>query len=64
VLDRQWTDVQSVITTQGNILDLAYLCHWASQLAIADLLDAALCGASPPRLAPPDDDSQQMRLNI
>ncbi|MDZ4721545.1 MAG: hypothetical protein SH847_24030, partial [Roseiflexaceae bacterium] len=64
VLDRQWTDVQSVITTQGKILDLAYLHHWASQLAIADLLDAALRGASPPKSAPPDDDSQQMRLDI
>jgi hypothetical protein len=63
-LDRQWTDVQSVIKTQGNFLDLAYLRHWASQLAIADLLDAALRGASPPTLAPLDDDSQQMRLDI
>jgi hypothetical protein len=31
VLDRQWADVQSVITTQGNILDLAYLRHRADQ---------------------------------
>lgn len=64
VLDRQWSDVQSVLATQGNTLDTAYLRHWATQLAITDLLDAALRGAPPPRLTPPDDDSQQLRLDL
>ncbi|WP_129626881.1 hypothetical protein [Candidatus Oscillochloris fontis] len=63
-LERQWIDVQSVLTTQGSTLDIAYLRHWAAQLALADLLDAALRRAPPPRLTPPDDDSSQMRLDI
>lgn len=64
VLDRQWSDVQSVLVTQGSTLDTAYLRHWAAQLAIADLLDAALRGAPPPRLTPPGDDSQQLRMDL
>jgi hypothetical protein len=64
VLDRQWSDVQSVLATQGSTLDTAYLRHWATQLGIADLLDAALRGAWPPKMTPPDDESQQLRLDI
>jgi hypothetical protein len=64
VLDRQWADVQSVIATQGNALDTRYMQHWATQLDIRDLLDAALRGVAPPRVIPPGDDSQQMRLEI
>jgi hypothetical protein len=64
VLDRQWADVQSVIATQGNALDTTYMQHWATQLDIRDLLDAALRGAAPPRVIPPGDDSQQIRLEI
>jgi hypothetical protein len=41
-----------------------YLRHWATQLAIADLLDAAFRGTLPPKLTPTDDDSQQMRLDM
>lgn len=63
-LERQWIDVQSVLTTQGSTLDTAYLRHWAEQLALADLLEAALRGAPPPRLTPPSDDSSQLRLDI
>lgn len=64
VLDRQWADVQSVLLTQGDMLDTAYLRQWAAQLMIADLLDAALRGAAPPKIMSSDDDSQQMRLDI
>ena len=64
VLHRQWSDVLSVITTQGSLLDATYLHQWAIQLALADLLDAALRGAPPPRLASSDDDSQQIRFDV
>ncbi|MBP1465380.1 hypothetical protein EYB53_006650 [Candidatus Chloroploca sp. M-50] len=64
ILDRQWSDVQSVLATQESTLDTAYLRHWATQLAIADLLDAALHGVPPPRLTQPDGDSQQLRLDL
>ncbi len=65
-LDRQWSDVQSVLATQGNTLDTAYLRYWAAQLDIVHLLDAALHRAPPPRLTPPDDndDSPQLRLDL
>ncbi len=64
VLDRQWSDIQSVLATQGADLDVSYLQQWATQLAIADLLEAALRGSPPPRLGAPEDDSRQMRLDI
>lgn len=64
ILDRQWHDILSVLVTQGDILDLAYLRDWASRLMIADLLDAALRGIPAPKLTPPGDESQQMRLDI
>ncbi|NJO82460.1 MAG: hypothetical protein HC828_06310 [Blastochloris sp.] len=66
VLDRQWSDVQSVLLTQGDTLDTAYLRHWATQLAIGELLKAALRRAPPPRLTPPDDrnDSPQLPLDL
>ncbi|NTU82986.1 MAG: hypothetical protein HGA45_27070 [Chloroflexales bacterium] len=63
-LDRQWSDVQSVLATQGSTLDTAYLGHWAAQLALTELLDAAMRGELPPRLTPPDDSSQQLRLDL
>ncbi len=64
VLDRQWSDVQSVLATQGSTLDTVYMRHWATQLAITDLLNAALRGAPPPRLTLPDNESQQLRLDL
>lgn len=64
MLDRQWSDVQAVIATQRQHLDHAYLRHWAPQLDVADLLEAALRGASPPALHAPDDDTQQLCLDI
>lgn len=64
ILDRQWHDILSVLVTQGDTLDLAYLRDWASRLMIADLLDAALRGTPAPKLMPPGDESQQMRLDI
>ncbi|WP_097646170.1 hypothetical protein [Candidatus Viridilinea mediisalina] len=64
ILDRQWSDVQAVLATQGDTLDTAYLRHWAKQLAISDLLDAALRGVPPPRLTPPDDAAAQLRLDL
>jgi hypothetical protein len=60
----QWMDVQAVLTTQGDILDVAYLRKWAAQLAVGDLLDAALRGDPPPRLPSDSDKSQQARMDF
>ncbi|MFH1920052.1 MAG: hypothetical protein ABIP48_09225 [Planctomycetota bacterium] len=41
VSQRQWADVIGVLKVQGHTLDKAYLTQWASDLAIADLLEKA-----------------------
>ena len=52
VSDRQWTDVLGVLKVQGPALDRAYLCEWASQLGLADLLDRAMDAAGLPPIPP------------
>ncbi len=42
VSDRQWQDVQGVLTLQRDTLDYAYLRQAAAELGVADLLDQAL----------------------
>lgn len=42
VADRQWRDVLAVLAVQGAALDQYYLCHWAQQLGVEDLLQQAL----------------------
>jgi hypothetical protein len=44
--DRQWNDIQNVIKTQSDRLDVTYMRHWAVALGIADLLDRALSEGS------------------
>jgi hypothetical protein len=50
VSDRQWSDIQGVLRTQGERLDRTYLRRWAEDLEVADLLEKALseAGQSPP----------------
>ena len=38
VSDRQWRDVLGVLKLQGEVLDFAYLRHWAGREEVADLL--------------------------
>lgn len=45
VSERQWNDVLGVLKVQKNLLDMKYLRHWASELAIVDLLEHALSDA-------------------
>lgn len=45
VSDRQWGDVQAVLTIQAGRLDRAYLHEWANRLGIQDLLERALAEA-------------------
>lgn len=45
VSERQWADVQGVLRTQREALDLAYLRRWAAELRVADLLERALAEA-------------------
>jgi hypothetical protein len=45
VSDRQWSDIQRVLKTQGEKLDRTYLRHWAEDLQVADLLEKALSEA-------------------
>ncbi len=42
VSDRQWQDIQSVLRTQRERLDIAYLREWAGKLKVCDLLERAL----------------------
>jgi len=46
VSDRQWRDILGVVKTKSRQLDLAYLNHWAKELAVEDLLERALREAS------------------
>jgi len=41
VSDRQWNDVLGVLKVQKQLLDIAYLEHWAAKLQLADLLQRA-----------------------
>jgi len=45
-------------------LDVAYLRAWAAQLAVGDLLEAALRGDPPPRLPPDSDEPHQARTDF
>jgi len=45
VSDRQWNDIQGVMKTQSERLDLAYLHKWADELGVGDLLVRALAEA-------------------
>jgi hypothetical protein len=63
-LERQWNDVLSVLETQSDGLDVAYLRVWAAHLGIADLLELALQRQPPPRPGPSEDNTQQMRLDL
>lgn len=42
ISDRQWQDVQSVLRSQQEQLDLSYLHRWAAELGLSDLLQRAL----------------------
>lgn len=39
--ERQMRDVRSLLTVQGDALDRQYLCHWARELGVDELLAAA-----------------------
>ncbi len=43
--ERQWGDVQGVLRVQAGQLDIEYMRHWATQIAVAELLDRALTDA-------------------
>ncbi len=55
--ERQWRDVQNVIKTQAERLDVAYMRQWAATLGLENLLGRALDEASatspPPRTQAP-----------
>jgi hypothetical protein len=42
---RQWGDVLGVLHRQKHALDFAYLCHWATNLNVIDLLKQAFAEA-------------------
>jgi hypothetical protein len=44
--ERQWRDVQNVMKTQAERLDVPYLRQWAATLGLEDLLQRALGQAS------------------
>ena len=44
--ERQWRDVQNVIKTQAERLDVAYMRQWAATLGLENLLGRALDEAS------------------
>ena len=46
VSDRQWQDVQGIVSIQGKRLDVDYLTRWADQLGVRDLLDRVLTEGS------------------
>jgi hypothetical protein len=41
VSERQWNDVLGVLKVQNQLLDIAYLEHWAAKLQLADFLQRA-----------------------
>jgi hypothetical protein len=41
VSERQWNDVLGVLKVQQNLLDIAYLRQWATELKLTDLLQRA-----------------------
>jgi hypothetical protein len=41
VSERQWNDVPGVLKVQKQLLDIAYLEHWAAKLQLADFLQRA-----------------------
>jgi hypothetical protein len=59
VSGQQWRDGQAIIRVQAGALDLAYLRHWAGEVGVAELLEAALRGEPPPT---PGDDPRQQRM--
>ena len=42
VAGQQWRDALGVLKVQGELLDLQYLRHWASELGVSDLLEKLL----------------------
>ena len=40
--DRQLTDARGILAVSGTSLDMTYLCHWATQIGAADLLNSIL----------------------
>jgi hypothetical protein len=41
VSERQWRDILGVLKIQGQALDREYMCRWADELQIADMLSEA-----------------------
>ncbi len=41
VSDRQWADLLGVLKVRGEALDREYLCRWAAEIGVAELLDQA-----------------------
>ncbi len=46
VSDRQWRDIAAIVRVQGRRLDRKYLHEGAAILAVSDLLERALGGAT------------------
>lgn len=42
VSEKQWTDIQGVLVTQGERLDQPYLKDWAKQISVDELLEKAI----------------------
>lgn len=59
VSDQQWRDAQGILRVQGDALDFHCLRHWAAELNLDELLEAAIRGE---RLPSPPDDPRQQRL--
>ena len=67
--DQQWTDVQTIIRVQGNLLDREYLAAWAARLEIEALWAAAERGEQAPHRKAnqptrSDDDPHQTRMDF
>jgi hypothetical protein len=67
--DQQWADVQTILRVQEEALDRGYLTTWAEQLGLTALWDAAGRGEQAPhriapRIARPDDDPRQSRMDL
>lgn len=48
ISEKQWNDIQGVLKTQSNIIDLGYLHQWAQSLSVSDLLEKAVRQAREP----------------